>query len=83
MYKIKDSVDLRELKKFGFTITENYWEDIGEDCFEAVKETKNGKIVIHDRRILGYFVETDYCYAYLPVKDEDVKDLINNNLLEN
>ncbi len=80
--RIKDDVNLRELEKYGYEVTENCWEELGEDCFEAIKQTNNGEIVIHERNINGYYVETDSTYDYFPIKVEDIQDLIDDGLVE-
>ena len=56
--KIKDNVNLEELEKFGFEITKNHWETLGEDCFEAVKTIYNDNvlkicIIVHERDIFS------------------------------
>ena len=80
-YKIKPNVDLRILSDYGYKITQNNWEELGEDCFEAIKITNIGEIVIHERTINGYYITTESSYDYLPICESDIQDLIDDGLV--
>lgn len=78
--KIKDSVDLKELGKFEFEITNNNWEKRGEDCFEAIFEAENTiKIIIHNRHI---FLRMEGFTEYDDTELDILYDLIKADLIE-
>ena len=92
MLKIKDDVDLKELEKYGFEITQNSFITRGdESCFEAIKELKKENefdicILIHQRDI-SLRIELNVNDEYGSVNYEDVYfdtmyDLIKADLVE-
>lgn len=68
MLKIKDNVDLKELEKFGFEITKNNYEVMGEDCFEAIKKCGDSineyDFIIHGRILSIYSEINKHQYKY-------------------
>lgn len=90
--RIKKDIDLKELEKFGFKITQNNFITRGdESCFEAIKELKkedefNICILIHQRDI-SLRIELNVNDEYGSVNYEDVYfdtiyDLIKADFIE-
>ena len=88
MLKIKDNVDLKELEKFGFEITENEWfETYNEEAFEAIKEFKkdgmNVILIVGAYRRITFYFEQEKGYNYTRFNQLDVLyDLIKADLVE-
>ena len=78
MLKIKDNVDLKELKKFGFrknsVNNKTYIKQNGEKFFES-------HIVISTDRSRMLYITVDNGYSWLPI-DNALFDIIQAGLIE-
>jgi hypothetical protein len=88
MLIIKDSVDLKELEKFGFSLNKNglyYEKDFLAECFEE-EENHQVLIYINKRNIVLDIMNNDYTYHSwddeLGRIEDTLYDLIQAGLVE-
>lgn len=83
MLRIKDSVDLKELEKFGF-----YKSNLTESYIKTIQYKKDKNIIfVNDSRYLhkikkSYIVSNLCSVKTIQVRKNDLKDLIQAGLVE-
>lgn len=76
MLKIKDEVDLKELEKF------NYIYDEFNECWTKEYDITYEVSIFKDKTMIGNSFDEDEYIRDFEVKEEDIPDLIESNLVE-
>lgn len=80
MLKIKDNVDLKELKKFGFELRHYHWaNNIYERPLMYPEYSRQSLYVDYNTRIID---EEETNFSVINAREEHIQDLIKADLVE-